>query len=574
MSPSQTQNKAVTVGGAIFVKLKALGVDHVFVNSGTDFPPVIEGLAQASAGDQHLPEPVIVPHEHAAVGMAHGHYLASGKAQAVMLHTNVGLSNGVTGLINAAIDQIPMLVMSGRTPTTEQGRFGSRTVPIGWGQEMRDQHGLIREACKWDYEIRFAEQIAECLERAWAIAHSTPCGPVYLSLPREVLCEPVDSHDLASHSRMQPALAGVRPSDINRAAAALVKADKPLIVAQRTGNHPDGFATLKKIAEDYAIPVCQYWATQLALDTAHDLNVGSNPAGWIEQADCVLVVDSLAPWSPDCHHLTSDATVIQLGPDPLFSRAPVRMFKADICLSCETHEGLVALESAMSAWRDASRQPAIEQRRSRVAKHNAAHRAAAMPSTDNAPLTKAAVGQLLSEALHKNTDTGRFTVFSELGVPLDSMRLSNFDSWYQEPHAGGLGWSVPAAMGVKLADPSRLCVATLGDGSYMFANPTACHQVMQSCELALLIVIVNNAQWGAVKKSVEGLYPDGFAAKANRMPLTSLAPSPDFSQTASACGAWARRIDSCELLAQALEQALTVIKNEQRTAVLDVQICD
>src|SRR5690606_38374663 len=187
----------MTAGAALFTRLKALGVDYVFCNSGTDFPPIIEGLAEAAARDVALPQAVVIPHEHAALSMAHGYYFATGKAQAVMLHTNVGLANGAIGAINAATDQIPVLRMSGRTPVVEQGRFGARTVPISWGQEMRDQAALVREACKWDYELRFPEQIPELLDRAHAIANSLPKGPVYLSLPREVLCEPCPAGALA-----------------------------------------------------------------------------------------------------------------------------------------------------------------------------------------------------------------------------------------------------------------------------------------------------------------------------------------------------------------------------------------
>src|SRR3546814_3521328 len=90
--------------GAIFTRLKALGVDVVFANSGTDFPPVIEGLAEARARDLALPRALVIPHEHAAMGMAHGYTLMTGRAQAVMLHTNVGLANGVIGTINAACE--------------------------------------------------------------------------------------------------------------------------------------------------------------------------------------------------------------------------------------------------------------------------------------------------------------------------------------------------------------------------------------------------------------------------------------------------------------------------------------
>ena len=171
MTNPPTSPQGVTAGGALFGKLKALGVDYVFANSGTDFPPIIEGLAEAAAEGLPLPRAVTVPHETACVAMAHGYALATGRAQAAMVHTNVGLANAAMGAINARADNVPMLLFSGRTPTLEQGRFGARTVPIGWGQEMSDQHALIREACKWDYELRFPEQVGELLDRAHGIAH-------------------------------------------------------------------------------------------------------------------------------------------------------------------------------------------------------------------------------------------------------------------------------------------------------------------------------------------------------------------------------------------------------------------
>jgi hypothetical protein len=83
--------ETITAGGAILARLKAVGVDYIFANSGTDFPPIIEGLAEAAAKDIALPRAIVIPHEHAAMGMAHGYYLATGRAQAVMAHTNAVL---------------------------------------------------------------------------------------------------------------------------------------------------------------------------------------------------------------------------------------------------------------------------------------------------------------------------------------------------------------------------------------------------------------------------------------------------------------------------------------------------
>ena len=281
-----TEGLPVTAGGAIFRRLHQLGVDHVFVNSGTDFPPIIEGLAEGEAHGAALPRSIVVPHEHVAMSMAHGHFFATGRPAAVILHTNVGLANGAIGAINAATDHVPMIVMSGRTPATEAGRFGSRTVPIGWGQEMRDQSALVREACKWDYEVRFPEQVPELLDRAYAIATSTPKGPVYLSLPREVLCEPCPAAALDAPPAMSPAVLAPNPDDLDRAAQLLAHAARPLIIAQRGAGSPAGFAALADIAERWSIPVCQWWAVATAyLRRAPDVR-RSGPGSMARRGGC------------------------------------------------------------------------------------------------------------------------------------------------------------------------------------------------------------------------------------------------------------------------------------------------
>jgi acetolactate synthase-1/2/3 large subunit len=112
----------------------------------------------------------------------------------------------------------------------------------------------------------------------------------------------------------------------------------------------------------------------------------------------------------------------------------------------------------------------------------------------------------------------------------------------------------------------------MGDGSYMFSNPTACHQIAEALELPVLIIILNNEEWGAVRASVTGMYPSGFASRANEMPLTALKPSPDFTNTAAASRAWARKVTDPAELPKVLEQALKVVRENRRTALLDVRV--
>ena len=562
-------DSGLTAGGAIFTQLKALGVDFVFANSGTDFPPIIEGLAEAAAKEITLPRAMVIPHEHVAMGMAHGAYLVTGKAQAVMLHTNVGLSNGATGAINAACEHIPMILMSGRTPVTEQARFGARTVPIGWGQEMRDQTALVREACKWDYELKFPEQIAPVLNRGYALANSTPKGPVYISLPREILCEPVSHDDLHDNPPLHAVTGTGNPADIATAARMLAGARAPLVIAQRGAGDAASFAAFADWCRHWGIAVCSWWTTHLAIATDHPCHIGPDPNPWLAEADVVLVVNCLAPWWPDRHPLNPEARVINIGPDPMFSRTPMRGFRSDVSIAGETAAVLPALIAAMQGLpRDAT---LVAERLARLTTASAKVRAAdeTQAAAQNAKgITKVWVSHCLGQALEGKPAT----VFSELGTILGPLLRRDHNSWFQEPHSGGLGWSVPAALGAQLADPGRICVATLGDGSYMFANPTVCHQVAEALDLPVLVIVLNNEEWGTVRTSVAGLYPDGYAARANEMPLTALKPTPDFTLTASASRAWTRRVTRADDVPEALAEALRVVTRDRRQALLDIAI--
>jgi acetolactate synthase-1/2/3 large subunit len=564
----------VTAGGAIFARLKKLGVDYVFCNSGTDFPPIIEGLAEAAAKDIDLPNAIVVPHEHAAMGMAHGYYQASGRAQAVMLHTNVGLANGAIGAINAAHDNIPLLMMSGRTPVTEQDRFGARTVPIGWGQEMRDQTALVREATKWDYELKFGDQIVEVLDRASAIANSTPKGPIYLSLPREVLCDVIDSSNLDADPCMVAATSAARPQDIEKLAQLVAAAKNPVIFSQRGTGTQSGFEALARLVEDWAIPVNMYWAQSPAIPTTHCMNVGGDPLPWLEEADLVIVIDALAPWMPDIHKPNPDAIIVNIGVNPLFSRTPIRNFHSHLSMAGEPEETIMALSKILSPFRDAH-EAKISKRHKTIASAAVKIRAATQVEAaagNNSPMSKMWVAKCVSDAIQRS---GRkASVTSELGCPLAPMDIEHVNGYRQEPHSGGLGYGLPAALGIQLAEPETLVFATIGDGSYIFANPTACHQIAEAMELPVITCVLNNEEWGAVRHSVKGLYPDGYAAKANTMPLTALKPSPDFTLTAAASNAHVERVEHGHELADALDRAIKVATDERRQVLLDIKIDD
>jgi acetolactate synthase-1/2/3 large subunit len=357
------------------------------------------------------------------------------------------------------------------------------------------------------------------------------------------------------------------PGALERAAAALAGAERPLIVAQRGAGDAASFAAFARLAEDWAIPVCSYWAVELAIATDHPCHVGPDPVPWIAGADVILVLDSLAPWMPDAHRPREDAVIVNMGPNPIFSRFPVRNFRSDITLTGENADTIPALAAAMARCpRDEGR---IAARRARVAAAADGVRAAMRDRAGQgagAPMSKEWISRCVGEALEGRTST----VFTELGTMLGYLARREHRSFFQEPHSGGLGWSFPAALGAALAEPDRLAVATMGDGSYMFANPTVCHQVAEALDLPVIVVVLNNGEYGAVRHSVLGLYPDGHAAKTNEMPLTGLRPSPDFTLTAAASRAHVERVERGEDLPGALERAIRAATEERRQVLLDV----
>src|ERR1051325_1716197 len=156
------------------------GTDYFFVNPGTDFPPIVEAFSRAKKTNAKMPKPILVPHENLAVSMAHGAYLMNGRPQAVMVHVNVGTANTTNNLINASRDRVPLILAAGRTPITEKGAFGSRSRPIHWAQEMFDQAGMVREAVKWDYELRVPSQVGDVVSRAGEGLMARPRRPGYL----------------------------------------------------------------------------------------------------------------------------------------------------------------------------------------------------------------------------------------------------------------------------------------------------------------------------------------------------------------------------------------------------------
>ena len=567
--PARTIN-VDSAAEAYLTLLKDRGVDYLLGNAGTDFPSIIEGLSKSLTGEASAPTPITVPHENLGVAMAHGYYISTGRLCAVMVHVNVGTANAICGIMNAARENVPILMTSGRTPLTEEGYDGSRSLYIHWGQEMFDQAGLVREMVKWDYELRNAKQIETIVDRAVTVAMSEPRGPVYLALPREVLAEKPGPFTFQSPTRRVAARAPAADANaIDEAAEILANAENPLIITASMGQNRAAVPALEALAERFALPVISYRPRYVNIASDHPMHMGYEPGAYLPKTDAVLVIDCDVPWIPSLHKLNPDAKVIHIGTDPLYENYPVRGFPCDLGIKGSAASALPMLEEAMAA-REKGAKARIDARRARIAGTKGDQAAArqaqiAKIASGGAAMDNNWVAHCLGQV---KDDEDVLVSESQLGIANLSMKRPG--SFFGTSPSGGLGWGLGAAHGVKLGEQQRRVMCVVGDGSYMFGNPTPAHFVSAAYKLPVLTVIMNNKMWGSVRKATLGLYPEGAAASANQAPLTYLDPAPEYHRIVEASGGYGEEVKDPADLPKALERGLKAVDVEKRQAVLNV----
>ncbi len=556
-----------TVGDRLLARL-ADHVDYLFANAGTDFPSLIEAVARAETTNAAAPKAIAVPHENLAVAMALGHTMVSGRAQAVMVHVGVGTANAICGLLNASRERLPLLLAAGRTPLLEAGAEGARSRYIHWAQEMYDQAGMLREAVKWDYELGRPEQLETVLDRAFAIATSEPRGPVYLSLPREVLAAPAAATATTATTLPAAQAPAATASAIDAAAAILAEAQRPLIVTASAGRDPAAVEHLARLAERFALPVVSFFPRQLCLPSDHPMHLGYEPGPLLAEADAVLVLECDVPWIPSLQGPPQGARVIQLGVDPLFADYPLRGFPAELAITAQPAAALEALGEALAA-RLVGAGEAVAERRQRLAQARQELEAGWLETRERLAGATPIHPVWLSHCLDQVIDDEAIVV-NEMALALAHITRRRPGSYFGPSPAGGLGWGLGAALGAKLAAPERFVVAAVGDGSYMFGNPTPAHFVSRAHDLPVLFIVANNSGWGAVSAATRAMYPDGEALKRNRMPLATLEPTVAFEHVVEASGGWGERVEDPAALPEALQRAVRVVREEGRQALLNV----
>ncbi len=538
--------------------LKQEGVRVMFGNPGTTELPLMDALAVETELRY-----VLALQEAPAMAMADGYAQASGGLAVVNLHVAPGLGNAMGMLYDARKAGAPVLVTAGQHEQTF-----NITEPILWA----DLPEIARPFVKWSYEVRRLEDLPRAVHRAAKTALAPPTGPVFLSLPGDILnasCE----LELGAPGRVAAGIRADAPAT-EAAARLLAKAERPVIIAGDAVPQTGALTELVQLAEQLGAPVYDEGiASRAMFPSSHPLYRGSFARlapvirGILQEYDVLVSIgaDLFTLSLPGAvEALPEGMAVIHLDTDPW---ELAKNFAESVSLLGDPKASLPDLSAAIMRLmsrteqeRAARRQEGAEaEGRARLAKL----RAAAEAAMDRAPIAPLALMHTVAGMLPHDAVVVDETVSS--GAGLRQLLQSDDPQSFFGLRGGGIGWGLPAAIGVKLALPERPVVALIGDGSAMYAIQglwTSAHE-----DIRVVFVIVNNSSYRILKQRTNAM--KAFAAQTDRYVGMDLdKPRIDFVSVARGLGIAAHRAANLPEFRALLEQAL----KSDRSMLIDVEV--
>lgn len=559
---------------ALIELLAAQRVDYIFLNPGTDTAPIQEAVVSLRGRGRTVPAIITCMNEVVALAAAHAYWQVTRRPQVVVVHVDVG-TQSLGGMVhNAMRGEAAAVIIAGRAPYTFEGeRPGGRNSRVQWQQDVPDQPGIVRGYVKWSQELSRVEAFHQVVPRAFQVAAAAPAGPVYLTVARDVLMEPVDGVRVLSPERLRPPVQpAASPQAIEEAARILADAEHPLVLTARTGREHRAVAELVALAELLGMPVADR-RDVVNFRSSHPLYLGAHPDATraLDEADAVLVLDHDVPWVPVTGAPPPDARIIQIDVDPVKATMPLWNFPVDLPIQASTAEALPQLRAALEALATPERRARWSARAERLRAEDEQRRAADRAEIERArarrPIDPAWLAAAVNEALPANALVLDETVTN--AVPAQRFIKREAVGSLLQQGAPGLGWALGAAIGAKLADPTRTPVALVGDGSFVFGSPIAALWAAEQARTPFLTVIFNNAGYNASKVPVQQLFPDGASVRADDFTGVRLGPPPDYALLAQSCRAFGERVEYPAELPAALRRALAAVERGQ-AAVLDV----
>jgi acetolactate synthase-1/2/3 large subunit len=515
-------------GGRVLADaLVAQGIDHVFEVPGESFLDTLDGLY-----DQGVKIKLVTCRfEAGAVNMADAFGKLTGRPAAAMVTRGPGACHGAIGVHVAFQDSTPMLLFVGQIPHEDTGRDAFQEV---------DYRQMFAPLAKWVTQIDHAKRIPEVVAHAVDVATSGRPGPVVIALSEEMQRDQVMVPDLP-RAKITPAFPD--PEALARMRNLLAKAKKPIAIVGGSCWTAEGRAALHKFLLGNNIPVTVGFRRQAHYDGsqvnfAGDLGVGSDPRliEKFEQADLILAIGSrLGDAVTQGFTLLDKAggvPIVQVLPD---GSEIGRVFRTTLGIVSDVNMFAIAaagLEPVKPGWTKWSQ----ELRSLREAQR-------AVPNYQG-PLNLGTVMRELETMLTRDaivtTDAGNFAGWAT--------RFLNFSEGqrYIGPTNGAMGYSVPAAVGAKVAFPDRMVVSMVGDGGFMMTGQeiaTAFHH-----GVAPIVLVFNNQMYGTIRMHQEKAYPWRVSGTA----LTN----PDFSKYIEAFGGHGEVVTATEEFSPAFRRAV------------------
>lgn len=467
------------------------GVDRVFGNPGTTELPFIDALA-----DRAAPGYVLGVQEASVVAMADGYARATRRTGFANLHVAAGTANGLIGMINARRSRTPMVVVAG-----QQDQRHLLQDPMLSGDLVAMASGVVKHA----QEVHRPQDLPLVLRRAFALARRPPQGPVFVSVPMDVL---MDGTPVEVPARSPMAPAGAAPG-LERAAVLLAHAERPVIVAGDGVGRDAAVGALVRVAEALgAVTYQQPMNDCLDFPGGHPLYAGPLPPVNTEihkeltGCDALLIVGCRAftphhysPGPPVPDHLT----IVQLDTDPA---EPGRNFPVALGLTGALDASLASLAGHL---RRQVPERAARRRTEAAAARHAADRAAldlvALAAYGRAPIDPLAAAHALAAALPEDAVLVEEAI--TVGVQLRRVLRRDLPGGYVHTVGGGLGWGIGAAVGHRLGAPDRPVVAVLGDGCAMFGLQGL--WTAARLRVPVLFVVMANGEYRTLKDTLDAV---------------------------------------------------------------------
>jgi benzoylformate decarboxylase len=535
-------------GAALLLEiLKSEGVEYIFGNPGTTELPLIDALLEVP--EIHY---VLALQEASAVAMADGYAQAARKPGFLNLHTAGGLGHGMGNLLNASVSQTPLVVTAG-----QQDSRHTITDPLLFG----DLVTIARPAVKWAHEVAHADQLPILVRRAFHDSMAAPTGPVFLSLPMDVM-EEMSSVGIDARSTIdRRPIAG--SLDMLAGYLAIVRLGRLLIIAGDEVHFSDAAAEVAIAAEILGAPVyCSSWPSHIPYPTNHPLWSGKMPHNGAEIATLLKDYDAVFALGGKSliTVLYTEGSAVPQGCEVFQMSADVRdlgrTYPTKLSVVGDIRDSLRALipQLRLKAAPQAGARLALvtEAGQAQLARRRVL-RAAATAEWDEPTITPLVAAHEAIRAIGP-----KIPIVDEAVATSEHLRGfldSPSPRQYAFTRGGALGWGMPAAVGTCLGLGREPVVSLAGDGAALY-SPQALWTAARE-KLPVTFVVMNNGEYNILKNFMRNR-KDYLAARTDQFIAMDLKqPRIDFQALAAAFGVPARQITNAAEIAPAIEAGIS-----------------